>query len=465
MLTTLVNDVHSGLNPTRVKGILKVKSLEDLRRMIKAAAVRDDVLCVAGGRYAMGGQQFATGGLMADLVEMKRVLAFDPDAGLIEVEAGIQWPELIRCYQHLQEGRSRRWGIAQKQTGADRLTLGGALSANSHGRGLAMKPIIQDVESFRLVNCDGEVVTCSRQENSELFRSAIGGYGLFGVIASVTLRLIPRVPVRRSVELLVIDDMPEAFERRITEGYLYGDFQFAIENASPDFLRKGVFSAYRPVDPAPEVPPVAHELSLEDWRELAYLAHTDKRAAFRVYTSHYLATDGQLYWSDTHQLSPYIENYHAPLNARLATREAGSEIITELYVPRDSLIPFMNDVRNDFRKHAIDLVYGTIRLIERDSESFLPWAKEAYSCVVFNLHTPHNPEGLERSARANRHLIDLALVRHGSYSLTYHRFATKTQIEAAYPRFSDFLRLKKHLDPRERFQSDWYRHYKGMFDL
>jgi FAD/FMN-containing dehydrogenase len=85
-----------------------------------------------------------------------------------------------------------QWGINQKQTGADRLCIGGALAANIHSRGIHLKPIINDVESFVLVDANGNTLTCSRRENFELFRLAIGGYGLFGVIASVTLRLAPR---------------------------------------------------------------------------------------------------------------------------------------------------------------------------------------------------------------------------------------------------------------------------------
>jgi hypothetical protein len=36
-------------------------------------------------------------------------------------------------------------------------------------------------------------------------------------------------------------------------------------------------------------------------------------------------------------------------------------------------------------------------------------------------------------------------------------------VEAAHPRFVEFLRLKRRWDPEERFQSDWYRHYRAMF--
>src|SRR5207247_4370310 len=106
----------------------------------------------------------------------------------VEAETGIQWPDLIERLIAMQRGQSSAWGIIQKQTGADRLTLGGALGANIHGRGLALKPIIGDIESFTLMHADGRLSTCSRSENRELFRLVIGGYGLFGLGARLRLR-------------------------------------------------------------------------------------------------------------------------------------------------------------------------------------------------------------------------------------------------------------------------------------
>jgi hypothetical protein len=36
-------------------------------------------------------------------------------------------------------------------------------------------------------------------------------------------------------------------------------------------------------------------------------------------------------------------------------------------------------------------------------------------------------------------------------------------VEACYPQFAEFLRLKREFDPDELFQSEWYRHYRAMF--
>jgi len=132
-------------------------------------------------------------------------------------------------------------------------------------------------------------------------------------------------------------------------------------------------------------------------------------------------------------------------------------------VPRDALADFMAEARADFLENNVNLIYGSIRLIERDEESFLVWATRPYACVTFYLHTVHTPPGLEHSAAAFRRLIDMAAKRGGSYFLAHHRHATREQAEASYPQFTEFLRLKLQYDPEERFQSSWYRHYKEMF--
>ena len=62
-------------------------------------------------------------------------------------------------------------------------------------------------------------------------------------------------------------------------------------------------------------------------------------------------------------------------------------------------------------------------------------------------------------------LIDLALSFGGSYFLTYHRWARRDQIERAYPQFAEFLRVKDAHDPDGRFQSEWWRHYRNLFEM
>jgi FAD/FMN-containing dehydrogenase len=445
--TFVVNDIHSRLNETAVAEIIGVDSLESIRRALAHARAEGKPVAIAGGRHAMGGQQFCAGGVLLDTRGLNRVVALDGHRCTIEVEAGMQWPRLLEVL------RNASITFAQKQTGADELSLGGAVSANVHGRGLTMRPFIGDVESLVVVTAEGIPVRCSRDENSQLFSLVVGGYGLFGVVYSVELRLVPRRTLERVVELSSIEDVMDGFDRRIAAGFLYGDFQFAIDPRSEDFLSRGVFSCYRPVRDRP-IPAQQRVLSPDDWRQLLQLAHTDKSRAFDVYAEHYLATSGQLYRSDAHQLAFYAPDYHAALGP-------GSEMITEIYVPRARLAQFMHQAAERLRTRGADVVYGTVRLIERDDESFLAWATEPWACIVFNLHIDSTTAS--RDQQAFRDLIDLAIGHGGSYYLTYHRWATRAQVEACHARFVELLRLKRQHDPDELFQSEWYRHCRELF--
>ncbi|MFM9107331.1 MAG: FAD-binding protein [Chloroflexota bacterium] len=172
-----VNDVHAALSPARVARGVAPASIEEVRAAVRWAAGADLPVCVAGGRHAMGGQPFAGDALLLDMRRLDRIIALDHERGEAEVEAGIMWPALLDGLDALQQGDPGRWSIIQKQTGADRLTIGGALAANIHGRGLRFAPIVQDVAAFTLVDASGALRRCSREENAGLFLAPSAGTG------------------------------------------------------------------------------------------------------------------------------------------------------------------------------------------------------------------------------------------------------------------------------------------------
>jgi FAD/FMN-containing dehydrogenase len=465
----LVNDLHSQLNPTLVARVERPLSLAELLSAVDLARLQGQSVSIAGGRHAMGGQQFGEASVLIDMRGLNRVLAFDREAGVLTVEAGIQWPEIAEYLDEANAGQSRQWGIVQKQTGADRLSIGGALACNGHGRGLALTPIIGQVRAFDLVTANGEIRTCSRSTNSDLFSLVIGGYGLFGVVSRVELQLQRRVKVRRVVEVNDVSTIIDRFEDRIRDGFMYGDWQYATNsgpstrNGADQFLRRGVFSCYQPVPDSTPVTAQPVKFTNEDWAALVCLAHTDKERAFEIYADRYLKTTGQVYWADSQLAPAYVDHYHTHVDAATKATVPGSEMITEIYVPRAALASFMADARHELRRRDANVIYGTVRMIEPDRESFLAWAKERFACVIFNLHVDHTPAAIAKVADTFRSLIDLGIKYRGSYYLTYHRWARKDQVEACYPQMRAFLALKKMHDPDELFQSTWYRHYRHMF--
>ena len=67
-------------------------------------------------------------------------------------------------------------------------------------------------------------------------------------------------------------------------------------------------------------------------------------------------------------------------------------------------------------------------------------------------------EGARQGRRADAAVLLRALV-----DAAAHFDWRLPEVLAGYPRFVEFLRFKRRFDPEERFQSNWYRHYRTMF--
>src|SRR5258708_7477842 len=136
------------------------------------------------------------------------------------------------------------------------------------------------------------------------------------------------------------------------------------------------------------------------------------RTSFNVACFPATNRSGQTYWSDTNQLSAYLPNYAQKIRDQLGGDES-SRIITEIYVPRPALPDFLAQASNLLRSNHTTVIHGTVRLVEKDNESFLAWAKEPYACIIFNLLTLHSLGGIEPSRLSFRGLIDFAIALGG----------------------------------------------------
>ena len=458
-----LNDVQSRLNSTQVQQVLSPSSPDEVSAAIAQASAQQTSLCPAGSLHSMGGQQFLAGGLSLSSSSLIQVGPLDSEEGTVWVQSGVTWPRLVQWLKCNPGNTAPALSIIQKQTGADELTLGGALSSNIHGRVLGRRPIVEDIVAFYITLADGTRLKCSREENAELFSLAIGGYGMFGFVDSINLRLTPRGLHTRRVQELSLDEVIPALEAQTAAGATYGDFQYMTDETSPDFMAKGIMSVYLPEADCTGIRDGQLGLSQEEWSRLYVLAHTDKARAYHEYAAHYRQTDGQLYWSDDLQFSPYLPEAGEALYRQLGWQTFASLMITELYVPRERFVDFMTAAKAAVMETGANVVYGTVRLIEAEDETLLRWAKDSYACTIFNLLVEHSPQGMERARTQFRALTDCALERQGSFYLTYHRWARKDQVERAYPQFPRFLELKEKYDPSGIFSSDWHRHHRQMF--
>lgn len=129
------------------------------------------------GDAALNDAQYAL-----DCTALNRILAWDPASGQVTVEPGVTIAQLWQ--RTLPDG----WWPAVVP-GTSVVTIGGAAASNIHGKNnWHTGSFVDHVLHFDLLLPSGATVTCSREQNRDLFLAAIGGLGLLGCFTALTLQ-------------------------------------------------------------------------------------------------------------------------------------------------------------------------------------------------------------------------------------------------------------------------------------
>lgn len=103
----------------------------------------------------------------------------------IEVEAGVTLNQLLRHIVPQQH-------FLPVTPGTKGITIGGAIASDVHGKNHCKEgSFFNATISLKLITENGELITCSRSQNEDVFYRCFGGMGLQGIIVSAVIRLIP----------------------------------------------------------------------------------------------------------------------------------------------------------------------------------------------------------------------------------------------------------------------------------
>jgi hypothetical protein len=171
-------------------GVVVARSAAQVSALLKIAQVHRVPVTVRGGGLTTEGESVAYGGVLLDMTGMSRVLAIDAEALTVRCEAGIYWHALA---EELRREGLDYLSAPLNMTSSVGGTLGvGGIDVNSARLGCSADQAL----ALQVVTPTGEIVECSDGENAELFQRVILGYGQFGVITEVTLRIRPYTPLR-----------------------------------------------------------------------------------------------------------------------------------------------------------------------------------------------------------------------------------------------------------------------------
>ena len=446
----LVLDDASRLNQVRVKRHLRPPARdtalhERLRKELQSAAAEGRPVCVGGARHSMGGQSLAAGGTAITL-----------DRGWIEPDvrtssyraaAGARWRDIVPMLDPI--------GFAPKVTQSNNdFTLGGTFSVNAHGWAAPLGPMGSTVRAVTLMLANGEIVRCSRTVEPQLFRHAMGGYGLMGVLLDLDVEMTRNVRLKPSFQLTPANDFGPLFASAVRKsGVRMGYGRLSIDRDA--FLTEALMITYREQPGSPARLAANSRDPLDGVTRRIYRAQTGSDAwkAFR--------------WTAETRIAPRLQGgvvtrnalLNTPVSALAASDRTRTDILHEYFLPARQLSGFLADCRDILARSPAELLNVTLRYVAADSGSTLTFAPDDRVAAVMSFSQPASIEADRRMRPVTQALIDAALQRGGSFYLPYRLQARHDQLTRAYPAISDFVRFKREVDPNLLFRNTMWDAY------
>ncbi|WP_410981557.1 FAD-dependent oxidoreductase [Bacillus cereus] len=438
------------LLPTKIKRVENVADEQALTKLVTDANVSSEKISIAGMQHSQGGQTYYPNGTVLDMKRYNKILDFDSEKKRIRVQSGVTWDDIQK--------KVNPYGLAvQVMQSQNIFTVGGSLSVNVHGRDIRHEALIDTVESFRLLMADGTVKNVSREENADLFPYVIGGYGLFGVILDVTLKLTDDELYTMQTKTLDYKEYTSYFKEKVKKDENVRMHLARISVAPNSFLKEMYVTDY-----------VLAE-NQNKRKEYSKLKEENIIAApkFFLGLSRYSDWGKNTFWDIQRN---YIERINGTYETRNNVMRSDStfmeyenpnrtEILQEYFVPIDQFTAYIDDLRNVLNKEELNLLNITIRYVEKNENAVLSYAKDDMFALVLLINQGRSESEIKKTKAVLGKMIDVTLKHNGSYYLPYYSYPTKQQLKQAYPRIEEFLQKKKEIDPQERFVNLFYKEY------
>ncbi len=440
----IVNDITQ-LNPIKVREIIQPTSTEEI---VKAIRMHSSPISIGGGHYSMGGQTAIDGAFQIDMRKFDRILHFSSSNKEITVQTGITW----RKIQEFIDPYNLSLKIMQSYSN---FTVGGSLSVNVHGRYIGQGSIILSVKQIKIILADGKLLTASPTQNQEIFYGAIGGYGGLGVITEATLSLTDNIKIERTNTVFPLKKYKQFFLDNIRD-----DSTVIFHNANiyPYQYEKVREISYRKT---------SKNLTINQ-----RLKPPGKKNILREFMIEVISAFPKGKWLRQYLIDPILykdkivewRNYEASQDLNELepiSRKESTYVLQEYFIPIEQFDNFYPLMINILKKNKVNVINISIRHAKPDSGSLLAWAqREVFAFVIYYKQGKKQKDNQEVQ-KWTRQLINAAILFNGTYYLPYQIHATNNQFFQAYPRAADFFKLKKQLDPTNKFTNKlWNKYYK-----
>lgn len=440
----------SRLNKTRIDTIVKVmpgiaRATQQISALIRQAKEEGKKISIAGAQHSMGGHSIYPDGIVLDMKTFHEK-ELDSSKQILRVGAGALWSEVIPYLDRYGKSVS----VMQSNNS---FSVGGSIGVNCHGWQCNAPPISSTVVSFHLMNAEGAVLNCSRTENAALFSLVLGGYGLFGVILDVNLKVVDNKNYAVHHYQIRSEDYLKEFQQ-LVKGDGKVEMAYGRINVNPDhFMEEAILSTYT-IDPEqPE-----QLVSGNNYSSL-------RRAVFRGSANSSYGKN--LRWKMEKMSGSVISGRKFSRNRLLNegvevfqnTDPDHTDILHEYFIPGAAVASFIKALKNVIPSHQVDLLNITVRNVMKDEDTYLAYANEEVFGFVMLFNQKKGAQQEKEMKELTQKLIDIAISLKGTYYLPYRLHATKEQLSQAYPAAESFFLLKKKYDPGLLFRNQFYEVY------
>lgn len=457
-----INDA-SCLNRTPIHGIVQVRTEADMRNALQFARENGRKVALAGVRHSMGGQAFYNDAVVLDMRAFNAI-ALNEAEQTITVQSGATWHDI-------QNRLHPKYAVKAMQS-TDIFTVGGSIAVNAHGMDHQVGAIGRTIRAMRLMLTDGSIRTLSSNENPELFRLVIGGYGLFGIILEATLEITENVIYEPGRRVIHYEAFPRIFANELAPNYNLGLMYSHLSTAPQSLLSEMLIYTYERRDIPDAVIEPLGEVSATKLRR--FVLNFSKQGNIPM----------RIKWFAEKQVEPLMEscsvsraNAQAEGEACLVSRnqpmhdsvtylqnnlKGETDILHEYFIPRENFVPFVDGLRDIVTTYGVNLLNASVRVVHRE-ENFLTYAPtEAFSIVLY-INQRMDEADNAKMRMVTGALIDLTLSLNGRFFLPYQLHYTPEQLEESYPEIRAFFAAKRQVDPDLLLTNTWYEKYAPSF--
>lgn len=187
---------------------------EEYREQIKNEICSADNIIARGNGKSYG--DASLGEVVFSTKKLNKILDFDGESGTIECQSGVLLSEILELI--VPKGY-----FLYVTPGTKLISVGGAIASDIHGKNHHKEGCFSAfLISFKLMVETGEILNCSKDENTELFWKTCGGMGLTGLILSAKFKLKPIESAyikQRAIKCENLEETLKVFEQSMEYTY------------------------------------------------------------------------------------------------------------------------------------------------------------------------------------------------------------------------------------------------------